>query len=53
MEDPGAFTTPWRAVQVYNKQTPGPLRESACAENPENFFGQDYDPAPQDTTPDF
>jgi hypothetical protein len=53
IEDPGAFTTPWRAVQVYTRQTPGPLLESSCAENPENFFGQDYDPVPRDDTPDF
>jgi hypothetical protein len=53
VEDPGAFTTKWRAVQVYRKQTPGPLRESNCAENPENFFSQDYDPVPQDSAPDF
>jgi len=53
VEDPGAFTTPWRAVQVYRKQTPGPMRESSCAENPDNFFGHDYDPVPQDDTPDF
>lgn len=53
VDDPGAFTTPWHAVQVYRKQMPGALRESSCAENPENFFSQDYDPVPRDDTPDF
>ena len=53
IEDPGAFTMPWHAVQVYRKQMPGPMNESNCAENPNNFFGQDYDPVPQDDTPDF
>ena len=53
VDDPGAFTTLWRAVQVYRKQTPGPMGEFSCAENPENFFGQDYDPVPRDDMPDF
>ena len=53
VDDPGAFTTPWRAAQVYRKMTPGPLQESSCAENPENFFSQDYDPVPRDDAPDF
>jgi hypothetical protein len=53
VEDPGAFTTPWKAVQKYRRVEQGPMRESMCAENPTNFLNYDMDPIPQATKPDF
>jgi hypothetical protein len=53
VEDPGAFTTPWRAVQKYRRVEQGTMRESNCAESPVNFLDYDMDPIPQDNTPDF
>ncbi len=53
VEDPGAFTMPWNAVQKYRRVEQGPLRESNCAENPVNFLNYDMDPIPQARTPDF
>jgi hypothetical protein len=53
VEDPGAFTMPWHAVQIYRRQMPGPLSESNCAENTTNFFNYDIDPIPEADKPDF
>jgi hypothetical protein len=34
VEDPGAFTTPWNAIQHYRRVVDrGPLSEIVCAEN--------------------
>jgi hypothetical protein len=53
IDDQGAFTTPWRAVQRYRRVEQGPVREAICAENNGDHFSQALDPIPQDGTPDF
>jgi hypothetical protein len=64
VEDPGAFTTPWDAMQLYrridasgDKSDPrvprGPLEEMACAENNGDILGEGLDPIPQSDRPDF
>jgi hypothetical protein len=53
IEDPGAFTTPWQATQVYRRIEVGPMGESTCAEGNFNYFNLDMDPLPQDDHPVF
>ena len=53
VEDPGAFTTPWNAVQRFRRVEQGPMLEMSCAENNRNFFNQDIEPIPQADRPDF
>ena len=53
VEDPGAFTRPWNAVQRYRRVEPGPLLEMNCAENNPNYFNYDIEPMPQADRPDF
>jgi hypothetical protein len=56
VEDPGAFTTAWNAVQRYRRdQRPAevPLHEMVCAENNGDYFNQGLYPTPQADTPDF
>jgi hypothetical protein len=66
VEDPGAFTMPWDAIQRFRLfeavasipllSTPaeGPLTEAICAENPNSFFpGQPALPIPKAVVPDF
>ncbi len=53
VEDPGAFTTPWDAIQRYRRVADGPLDELACSENNANYFNEDYEPIPQSDRPDF
>jgi hypothetical protein len=53
VDDAGAFTTPWHAVQKYRRVEQGPMNESNCAENPINFLNYDMDPIPQADKPDF
>jgi hypothetical protein len=56
VEDPGAFTMPWNAVQHYTiDHRPGevPLHEMVCAENNTDHFNQGLVPIPQTRTPDF
>jgi hypothetical protein len=56
VEDPGAFTMPWNAVQHYRlDQRPGevPLHEMVCAENNSDHFNQGLAPIPQAGKPDF
>ena len=52
VEDPGAFTTPWDAIQRYIRVELGPLQERRCAENNPNYFGY-LEPKPQADKPDF
>ena len=47
VEDPGAFTTPWNAIQRYRRVEPGPILESFCAEGNFNYFNYDVEPIPQ------
>ena len=53
VEDPGAFTSPWKATRVWQKVNRGPMMESVCAENNINPFNLDEYPMPEATTPDF
>ena len=56
VEDPGAFTTPWNAMQRYRRdQRPSevPLHEMVCAENNGDHFNQGLYPIPQADRPDF
>jgi hypothetical protein len=53
VEDPGAFTTPWDAIQRLRRVGQGPMSEAPCAENNSNYFKQDVEPIPQDDTPNF
>jgi len=52
VEDPGAFTTPWDAIQRY-RRAEAPMMEVVCAENNGDVFHQDLDPMPQADKPDF
>jgi hypothetical protein len=53
VEDPGAFTTPWRAIQRFKRYDEGGFRESVCAENNYDFFHYTVAPIPQTDMPDF
>jgi hypothetical protein len=53
VEDPGAFTTPWNALQRYRRVEQGPMHEQVCAENNDKFFNYDVDPIPQANKPEF
>jgi hypothetical protein len=53
VEDPGAFTTPWSAQQIYRRVEIGPMGESTCVEGNFNYFNFDLDPLPQDDNPVF
>jgi hypothetical protein len=54
VEDPGAFTTPWNAIQRYTHAEFGPMIEVSCAEGMMNdYFHLDQEPIPQANTPDF
>jgi hypothetical protein len=51
VEDPGAFTMPWNAMQRYDRVDQGPLVEYICPENNVNIG--DIDPLPVAEKPDF
>ena len=53
VEDPGAFTMPWNAMQRYRRVEQGPMREAVCAENNARFFDYDVEPIPESDKPDF
>ncbi len=69
VEDPGAYTMPWDAIQRYRRfemvarnagaltqlATPdeGPLTEAICSENPNSFMGMPHMPLPEAAKPDF
>ena len=53
VEDPGAFTVPWNAIQRYRKVEPGPILESFCAEGNFNYFNYEVEPIPQSNKPEF
>ena len=52
VDDPGAFTRPWSAIQRFELEE-YPLKESVCAENNVNFFGKGALPMPVADKPDF
>jgi hypothetical protein len=53
VEDPGAFTTPWNAIQRYRHVTNGPMVEISCPENNGDHFHHGLDPMPQAEKADF
>jgi hypothetical protein len=53
VEDPGAFTTPWNAIQRYRRVDDGGMIEMVCAENNVSYFNYDVVPIPQASKPDF
>ena len=53
VEDPGAFTAPWGAIQRYRRVDRGPLEEQTCSENNVNLFNEPYEPIPQANRADF
>lgn len=53
VEDPGAFTTPWNAIQRYRRVEQGPMPETACSENGVDHFNQDVGPFPEAAKADF
>ena len=53
VEDPGAFTTPWNAIQRYRRMEQAPMPETVCAENNDDHFDQDIGPMPVAGKPDF
>src|SRR5882672_2464924 len=53
VEDPGAFTTPWRAVQRWRRVEEAPILTVPCNENNGDFFNHDLVPLAEAKTPDF
>jgi hypothetical protein len=53
VEDTGAFTTPWNALQRYRRVEQGPMQENVCAENNTGFFELAVEPIPTAAKPDF
>jgi hypothetical protein len=53
VEDPGAFTMPWNAIQRYRRTNNSPLSEAVCAENNDDHFHHGLEPMPQADKPDF
>jgi hypothetical protein len=52
VDDPGAFTTPWSAVQRF-RRVPHEWTEDICAENNFDFLQYEVAPLPQAAKPDF
>jgi len=53
IDDPGAFTMPWSAIQRFRRVQAGPMEEAICAENNVNPFNFEMVPTPQADKPDF
>jgi hypothetical protein len=53
VDDPGAFTTPWSAIQRYRRVQRAPVEEQPCAENNSNYLNESVRPIPQAAMPDF
>ena len=53
VEDPGAFTTPWNAIQRYRRVEGAAMDEETCAEGARDYFNQEAEPIPQANKPDF
>jgi len=53
VEDPGAFTTPWNAIQRYRRMDRNPFVENVCAENNGDHFHQGMEPMPEAAKADF
>lgn len=53
VDDPGAFTMPWSAVQRYKRGEKRQMVELSCAENNFDFLGYEVVPLPVSNKPDF
>jgi hypothetical protein len=53
VEDPGAFSVPWSAVQRWRRVEESPLQPVVCNENNGDFFNQGLVPLPEAAKPDF
>jgi hypothetical protein len=53
VEDPGAFTKPWTAVQRWRLVEEAPILQVACNENNDDFFNHDLVPLAEAAKPDF
>jgi hypothetical protein len=53
VEDPGAFTMPWSAVQRWRRVENASISPVQCNENNGDFFSQGLVPLPQSTKSDF
>jgi len=53
VDDPGAFTTPWSAMQRYRRMNQGPMIEATCVEGNFNYYNFDLEPLPEETKPGF
>src|SRR5215471_107732 len=53
VEDPGAFTMPWSAVQRWRRVENAPLQPVVCNENNGDFFSHGLKPLPETAKPDF
>jgi hypothetical protein len=54
VDDPGAFTVPWSAIQRFRRVRAGLMEEAICAENNVNPFSSfEVVPIPQSDKPDF
>jgi hypothetical protein len=55
VDDPGAFTTPWKGMAEYRQdRSVTQLEEMVCAENNRSFAdGSTFGPIPQETAPSF
>ena len=52
IDDPGAFTTPWSAMQRF-RRVARQWSEDICAENNVDFLQYEVAPLPQTDRPDF
>jgi hypothetical protein len=53
VEDPGAFTTPWTAVQRWRRVELAPILQVPCNENNDDHFTQGLVPLAHADKPDF
>jgi hypothetical protein len=53
VEDPGAFTMPWSAVQRWRRVENAPFSTATCNENNGDFFSHGLVPLPEATKADF
>jgi len=53
VDDPGAFTTPWTAVQRWRRVEDAPILQVPCNENNDDHFSQSLVPIAHAETPDF
>jgi len=54
VEDPNVFTTPWSAYVTYRRMSPRmPWTEQVCAENPTEFYANQWVGLPKTDKPDF